>query len=74
MKIWQKRADKARAERDRRIGALGGEALHENPEEAMVSGALADIADDLAVGDLLDSIDVLVDGPFVESRKSLELK
>lgn len=31
-------------------------------------------ADDLAVGDLLDSIDVLVDGPFVESRKSLELK
>lgn len=40
----------------------------------MVSGALADIADDLAVGDLLDSIDVLVDGPFVESRKSLELK
>ena len=69
-----KRADKARAERDRRIGALGGEALHENPEEAMVSGALADIADDLAVGDLLDSIDVLVDGPFVESRKSLELK
>ena len=69
-----KRADKARAERDRRIGALGSEALHENPEEAMVSGALADIADDLAVGDLLDSIDVLVDGPFVESRKSLELK
>lgn len=69
-----KRADKARAERDRRIGALGGEALHENPEEAMVGGALADIADDLAVGDLLDSIDVLVDGPFVESRKSLELK
>ena len=40
----------------------------------MVSEALADIADDLAVGDLLDSIDVLVDGPFVESRKSLELK
>ena len=69
-----KRADKARAERDRRIGALGGKALHENPEEAMVSEALADIADDLAVGDLLDSIDVLVDGPFVESRKSLELK
>ena len=67
-----KRADKARAERDRRIGALGGKALHENPEEAMVSEALADIADDLAVGDLLDSIDVLVDGPFVESRKSLE--
>ena len=66
-----KRADKARAERDRRIGALGGKALHENPEEAMVSEALADIADDLAVGDLLDSIDVLVDGPFVES---LELK
>ena len=26
------------------------------------------------MGDLLDSIDVLVDGPFVESRKSLELK
>ena len=69
-----KRAAKARAERDRRIGALGGKALHENPEEAMVSEALADIADDLAVGDLLDSIDVLVDGPFVESRKSLELK
>ena len=61
-----KRADKARAERDRRIGALGGKALHENPEEAMVSEALADIADDLAVGDLLDSIDVLVDGPLRE--------
>ena len=29
----------------------------------MVSEALADIADDLAVGDLLDSIDVLVDAP-----------
>ena len=26
------------------------------------------------MGDLLDAIDVLVDGPFVESRKSLELK
>jgi len=45
-------------------------------EEAGLTGnALTEgIADDLAVGDLLDSIDVLVDGPFVESRKSLELK
>ena len=29
---------------------------------------------DPAIADLLDHIDVLVDGPFVESRKSLELK
>ena len=45
-------------------------------EEAGLTGnALTEgIADDLAVGDLLDSIDVLVDGPFVEARKSLELK
>lgn len=45
-------------------------------EEAGLTGnALTEgIADDLAVGDLLDSIDVLVDGPFAESRKSLELK
>ena len=45
-------------------------------EEAGLTGnALTEgIADDLAVGDLLDSIDVLVDGPFVESRKSLVLK
>lgn len=45
-------------------------------EEAGLTGnAITEgIADDLAVGDLLDSIDVLVDGPFVESRKSLELK
>ncbi len=32
------------------------------------------LARDLAVGRLLDNIDVLVDGPFVEARKSLELK
>ncbi|MFR3452355.1 MAG: 4Fe-4S cluster-binding domain-containing protein [Collinsella sp.] len=57
MKIWRNEPTKPAPSRDRRIGALGGEALHENPEEAMVSGALADIADDLAVGDLLDSID-----------------
>lgn len=45
-------------------------------EEAGLTGntLTEGIADDLAVGDLLDSIDVLVDGPFVESRKSLELK
>ena len=30
--------------------------------------------DDVAIQQLLDNIDVLVDGPFVESRKSLELK
>lgn len=29
---------------------------------------------DPAIANLLDHIDVLVDGPFVESRKSLELK
>lgn len=58
-----RRAETARAERAHR-------------EEAGLTGAaLAEgIADDLAVGDLLDHIDVLVDGPFVESRKSLELK
>lgn len=45
-------------------------------EEAGLAGEAlaAGIAADLAVGDLLDAIDVLVDGPFVESRKSLELK
>lgn len=58
-----RRAQAARAERARREEAgLAGEALPEG------------IATDLAVGDLLDAIDVLVDGPFVESRKSLELK
>lgn len=58
-----KRAETARAERARRAEAgLEGAALAEG------------IADDLAVGDLLEAIDVLVDGPFVESRKSLELK
>ncbi len=58
-----RRAQAARAERARREEAgLAGEALAEG------------IAADLAVGDLLDAIDVLVDGPFVESRKSLELK
>ena len=58
-----RRAQAARAERARREEAgLAGEAL------------AAGIAADLAVGDLLDAIDVLVDGPFVESRKSLELK
>ncbi len=31
-------------------------------------------AEEPAIADLLDAIDVLVDGPFVESRKSLELK
>lgn len=30
--------------------------------------------EDLRIADLLNHIDVLVDGPFVESRKSLELK
>lgn len=59
----QKRAEAARAEKTRRTesGAQGA---------ALTEG----IADDLAVGDLLDAIDVLVDGPFVESLKSLELK
>lgn len=58
-----RRAEAARAERARREEAgLTGEALTEG------------IADDLAVGDLLDAIDVLVDGPFVQARKSLELK
>ena len=58
-----RRAKMAREERDRREAAgLTGEALAE------------DIADDLAVGELLDTIDVLVDGPFIEARKSLELK
>lgn len=58
-----RRAEAAREERDRRKTAgLSGEALMEG------------IADDLAVGELLDAIDVLVDGPFVEARKSLELK
>jgi len=58
-----RRAEAARTERTRREEAgLAGEAL------------AAGIAVDLAVGDLLDAIDVLVDGPFVESRKSLELK
>lgn len=58
-----RRAQAARAERARREEAgLAGEAL------------AAGIAADLAVGDLLDAIDVLVDGPFVEARKSLELK
>ncbi len=58
-----RRAQAARAERARREEAgLAGEALPEG------------IATDLAVGDLLDAIDVLVDGPFVKSRKSLELK
>lgn len=58
-----RRAEAARTERTRREEAgLTGEAL------------AAGIAVDLAVGDLLDAIDVLVDGPFVESRKSLELK
>ena len=58
-----KRAATAREEWKRRkdAGATGAEAF-------------ADLAADLAVGDLLDSIDVLVDGPFVETRKSLELK
>ena len=53
-----RRAQAARAERARREAA----------------GLAGGIAADLAVGDLLDAIDVLVDGPFVESRKSLELK
>ncbi|MEY8459827.1 4Fe-4S single cluster domain-containing protein [Eggerthellaceae bacterium 24-137] len=58
-----KRAETARAERAQRA------------EAGLEDAALAEgIADDLAVGDLLESIDVLVDGPFVESRKSLELK
>ena len=65
-----KRANKARAERDRRIGALGGEALHENPEEATVSEALADIADDLAVeielGELELGAGFVLIGGFVE--------
>ena len=57
------RAEAARTQQAQREEAgLTGNALNEG------------IADDLAVGDLLDSIDVLVDGPFVESRKSLELK
>lgn len=58
-----RRGEAARAERARR-------------EEAGLAGAalVEGIADDLAVADLLDSIDVLVDGPFIESRKSLELK
>ncbi len=57
------RAEAARAQQAQREEAgLTGNALTEG------------IADDLAVGDLLDSIDMLVDGPFVESRKSLELK
>ena len=58
-----KRAATAREEWKRRkdAGATGAEAF-------------ADLTADLAVGDLLDSIDVLVDGPFVETRKSLELK
>lgn len=58
-----KRAETARAERARRA------------ETGLEGATLAEgIADDLAVGDLLEAIDVLVDGPFVESRKSLELK
>lgn len=58
-----KRAEAARAEYTRRV------------EAGLQDAALTEgIADDLAVGDLLESIDVLVDGPFVESRKSLELK
>ena len=58
-----KRTATARAERDRRAEA-GLE------DAAQVEG----LERDLAIGALLDNLDVLVDGPFVESRKSLELK
>lgn len=58
-----KRATTAREEWKRRrdAGATG-------------AAAFADLVDDLAVGELLDSIDVLVDGPFVEAQKSYSLK
>lgn len=44
-------------------------------ESGLTGDALTDgLSRDLAVGGLLDHIDVLVDGPFVEKLKSLELK
>lgn len=44
------------------------------PKKPQGEGDAASLSRDLAVGDLLDHIDVLVDGPFVEKLKSLELK
>lgn len=53
-----RRAEEARA----KLAELGGA----TPDSAL--------AYELGIANLLDHIDVLVDGPFVESRKSLELK
>lgn len=39
-----------------------------------IDDAPSDLRRDLAIGSLLDHLDVLVDGPFVEKLKSLELK
>ena len=52
-------------------GAPELETATPSPAEAETD---ANLAYDLAIADLLDNIDVLVDGPFVESLKSLELK
>lgn len=82
-----RRAENARDELARRKAASslgadaqsGPEATSEGePSGPMAAGGIddvpSDLCRDLAIGTLLDHLDVLVDGPFVEKLKSLELK